>query len=246
VYILSSEYIILMIDIPITESYAVSRFSSLVQPVEKFVREMNQESEYELSPSRYSVIFSEKPVSYCIGIIDMVDSTKLAASLGMSKMSRYYQNFLNLMSKIIEVYNGRVVKNVGDCLLFYFPETFTTDDKSTITKCIECSLAMIDSHEFLCRYMKKDGLPCINYRISMDFGGVILMKLTGSKSLDMIGPAINMCCKINRCAEKNGVVIGGDLYRIAKHVDKFVFKEIKGCSAGFKLEYPVYTVKKTQ
>jgi class 3 adenylate cyclase len=231
-----------MIDISTAEAHAASRFSgSLMKPAETFVKQDIQEFGY-VDPSPYCVTFSEKPASYCIGVVDMVDSTKLAASLGMAKMSRYYQNFLNLMSKIIEAYGGKVIKNIGDCLLFYFPQTCTLQNKSAIIKCIECSLAMIDTHEFLCSQMKKDGLPCINYRVSMDYGYIIPMKSTDSKAQDMIGPAVNMCSKINRCAEKNGIVVGGDMYHIAKQIGGITFKEIKGCSVGFKLAYPVYQI----
>ncbi|WKT57643.1 adenylate/guanylate cyclase domain-containing protein [Candidatus Nitrosotenuis chungbukensis] len=229
-----------MIDISTAKSDTARLFSgSLVEP-EAFLKEKIQEQESESSPSSYCVVFSEKSVRYCIGIVDMVGSTKMAASLGMSKMSRYYQNFLNLMSKIIEVYDGRVIKNVGDCLLFCFPQTAAIQDKSAIAKCLECSLAMIDAHKFLCSQMRKEGLPGVDYRISIDYGHVIPMKASDSKSLDMIGPAVNMCSKINRCAEKNGIVAGGDLYHIAKQIDGVAFKEIKGYSAGFKLSYPVY------
>lgn len=227
------------------EPHTASRLSSgsLLEPVETFVKERIREQS-ELIPSNYCVIFSEKPVSYCIGIVDMVGSTKLAASLGMPKMSRYYQNFLNLMSKIIETFDGHVIKNVGDCLLFYFPETAESQNKLAVTKCLECSLAMIDSREFLCNQMKKEGLPCIDYRVSMDYGYIIPMKSTDSKSPDMIGPAVNMCSKINRCAEKNGIVVGGDLYHIAKQIDGIAFKEIEGCSVGFKHAYPVYSIRR--
>ena len=236
-----------MIDIS-AEPHAVSRFGrTLVEPTESPVKDTIQEQlECESGPSNYCVIFSQKPVSYCIGIVDMVGSTKLAASLGITKMSRYYQNFLNLMSKIIEAYDGRVIKNIGDCLLFYFPHTSSSGNKSAITDCLECGLAMIDAHEFLCDQMKIDGLPCIDYRVSVDYGYIIPMKSTDSKFQDMIGPAVNMCSKINRCAEKNGVVIGGDLYHIAKQVNRVAFKEVRGCSAGFKHDYPVYSIARNR
>jgi class 3 adenylate cyclase len=146
------------------------------------------------------------------------------------------------MSKIIIEFDGQIIKNVGDCLLFYFPKTSDLQNKEAITKSLECSLAMIGAHEFLCSQMRMDGLPCIDYRISMDYGYVIPMKSTDSNSVDLIGPAVNMCSKINRCAEKNGIVIGGDYYQIAKHLDIFSFKEIKGCPVGFKHSYPVYQV----
>lgn len=212
---------------------------TLVESIRSIVKEQLEKQD-SLEPSNYCVTFSGKSVSYCIGLVDMVGSTKLAASLGMQKMSRYYQHFLNLMSKIVVEFDGQVIKNVGDCLLYYFPETSIWQNKSAIAKSLECSLAMIESHEFLCSQMKAEGLPCVDYRISMDYGFVIPMKSTDSKSTDMIGPAVNMCAKINRCAEKNGIVIGGDLYHIAKHLEVFSFREIKGCPVGFRHAYPVY------
>jgi class 3 adenylate cyclase len=215
---------------------------TLVESIRTIVKEQLERYEESWKPSNYCVRFSDKSVSYCIGLVDMVDSTKMAASLGMSRMSRYYQSFLNLMSKIIAEFEGQIIKNVGDCLLFYFPKTSNWQSKDAMTKSLECSIAMIGAHEFLCSQMRMDGLPCIDYRISMDYGYVIPMKSSDSKSVDMIGPAINMCSKINRCAERNGIVIGGDLYQVAKHLDVFSFKEIKGYSVGFKHNYPVYRV----
>lgn len=216
---------------------------ALIESIKSLINEQLEKQE-ELVPSNYCVMFSEKAVSYCIGLVDMVDSTKISASLGMQKMSRYYQHFLNIMSKIIIEYGGQIIKNVGDSLLYYFPKTMERQDHTAIAKSLECSLAMIGAREFLCNQMKSEKLPCCNYRISMDYGFVMPMKSTDSKSVDMIGPAVNMCTKINRCAERNGVVIGGDLYYIAKRLEGFSFKELKGYSVGFKHVYPVYHLAK--
>jgi class 3 adenylate cyclase len=235
-----------MAEVPIgTEPHVTQLFGeTLVDSIKLIIKEQLESRDEQWKPSNYCVTFSEKSVSYCIGLVDMADSTKIAAKLGMQKMSKYYQHFLNLMSKIIAEFDGQVIKNVGDCLLYYFPETRVWQDKGSIAKSLECSLAMLGAHEFLCNQMKTEGLPCIDYRISMDYGFVIPMRSTDSKSTDMIGPAVNMCSKINRCAEKNGVVIGGDLYHIARHLDGFSFKETQGYSVGFKHDYPVYRLKR--
>lgn len=204
-------------------------------------REQPQHLLIELESFPYSVILSEESVSYCIGIVDMVNSTQLAARLGMAQMSKYYQHFLNFMSKIVEQYGGRVVKNIGDCLLFYFPKTIA-QDRQEIEKILECAHTMTESRSTLCSQMKLAGLPCVDYRVSLDYGEVMPMKSTDSKSLDMIGPAVNMCSKINRCAQRNEFVVGGDMYEVAKHSEKFDFKEVKGISVGLKHCYPVYSV----
>jgi CheY-like chemotaxis protein len=55
---------------------------------------------------------------------------------------------------------------------------------------------------------------------------------------------MNICAKINSMAEPNGIVIGGDLYRIIKSfsfVNGYEFRELQGYSIGFSHRYPVYT-----
>ena len=61
---------------------------------------------------------------YCIAIIDIVNSTKITENLPNSEQIRkYYSIFLNTMASIIKQYNGKVIKNAGDCLIYYFPKT---------------------------------------------------------------------------------------------------------------------------
>lgn len=212
-----------------------SLFGPITVPPLPHIGTTIEESE---SPT-YCVIVSKNQVSYCVGIIDMVNSTKLAATMGMKKMSAYYQTFLNLTAKIIGEFGGRVIKNVGDCLLFYFPSTVKVDSIE-IKRCFDCALALCESHSLICAQLAKDGLPCVDYRISLDYGPVIPMKSSNSKTMDMIGPAVNMCSKINRCAIPNDTVIGGDLYEIGKHLDGFALHEIRGYTVGLKHDYPIY------
>lgn len=214
-------------------------------------RSDNVRTEYLSAPEHsnmesenYTVTFSPETENYCVGMVDLVDSTKISAILESKKMSRYYQVFLNSMSKILKEYDGKVVKNIGDCLLYYFPLTTKESQEEYLTRCLECSFSMTESHDFICRHLKKEKLPCLNYRISMDYGSVILMRSSDSPSIDMIGTPINMCSKINRSAPENGIVIGGDVHEMIKRVPGYGFKQIDGYSVGFKLDYPIYLVKK--
>lgn len=197
-----------------------------------------------ISISDYLVEFSGNTKNYCVGLVDMVNSTKMAATLGSKKISQYYQIFLNSMSKILGRFGGYVIKNVGDCLLYYFPESSKPHRKFGFLSCLECSLAMIEYHDDICKRLKEEGLPCIDYRISADYGTVVLMKSNNSSSIDMIGPPVNMCSKINHIASTNEIVIGGDLYSMVKHFDDYKFKEVEGFSLGFKCSYPVYSIKR--
>ena len=207
--------------------------------------EGNKSNSYsEMSSADYLVAFSGQTESYCVGIVDMVDSTKIAATLSNAKITGYYQIFLNTMSKILSRFGGFVIKNVGDCLVYYFPESSKANRKFGFMSCLECSLSMIEHHDRICKVLNQNNLPCVNYRVSADYGSVVIMRANGSESPDMIGPPVNMCSKINHVAETNGAVIGGDLYSIVKGFDDYRFKEVKGFDLGFKHSYPVYSIKR--
>ena len=70
--------------------------------------------------SDYLVAFSTQSQGLCVACVDMQNSTKISANLPSYKLSKYYEVFLNSMSKIIGKFGGKVIKNVGDCLLYYF------------------------------------------------------------------------------------------------------------------------------
>ena len=92
------------------------------------------------------------------------------------KASKYYQFFLNSMAKIVSRFGGFVIKNVGDCLLYYFPESSKSQRKFGFFSCIECCLSMAESHDTICEKLWQEGLPPVNYRISADYGSVIITK----------------------------------------------------------------------
>ncbi|MDH3313264.1 MAG: adenylate/guanylate cyclase domain-containing protein [Nitrosopumilus sp.] len=195
-----------------------------------------------ISASDYMVAFSGNTEHYCVGLVDIVNSTKISASLGNGNISQYYEIFLNSMSKILSRFGGFVIKNVGDCLVYYFPESSKSNRKFGFMSCLECSIAMTEYHDAICKKMYDKQLPPIDYRISADYGSVVLMQSNNSSSIDMIGPPVNMCSKINYAAATNCAVIGGDLYSMVKKFDDYKFNEVKGFSLGFKHSYPVYEI----
>jgi class 3 adenylate cyclase len=76
--------------------------------------------------------FSGDSIKSCIGFIDLVDSTKNTITMeGLDYIRKYYSKFINSTSEVVKSYSGKVIKNIGDCLLFYFPKT--TDFKNIET-----------------------------------------------------------------------------------------------------------------
>ena len=193
------------------------------------------------STSDYLVAFSTQSQSYCVGYVDIVNSTHVSASLPPAKLSLYYEIFLNSMSKIIGKLGGKVIKNIGDCLLYYFPSSINSGEDGLVN-CLDCGLAMLNARKLISQEMISQGLPKINYRVSADYGAVILMNTSNSQAIDLIGPPVNMCAKINHCAGHNEFVIGSDFHQYAKKFPDYEFDEIKSCDVGFRYSYPVYRV----
>lgn len=159
---------------------------------------------------------------YCICFIDIINSTKNTNDMMHSDMIQgYYSIFLNTMSNIIRNHNGRVIKNSGDGLLYYFPRTVNIDNESAFQDVLECGLSMIDENNSLNNNLQKQGLSPVNYRISANYGKVELAISLNSQNVDLFGPPVNVCSKINRFAPSNQMIIHHDLLQVIKETHAF-------------------------
>ncbi len=187
------------------------------------------------------VSFSGTHQNYCVGIVDMVGSTKATAHLSKEKMTQYYGIFLNGMAMIAKDHGAIVVKSIGDSLLYYFPKTADFKDEHFVCP-LKCAMSMIECKDIINAKMKAHGLPSVKYRVSMDFGTVMLANSVSSGNDDIFGSTVNVCSKINRMAKQNGIVIGNDMYEIVKNFDEYSYIADNGFSLGMAIDYPVYQV----
>jgi class 3 adenylate cyclase len=208
--------------------------------------------------------------NYCICYIDMMNSTKIAAELNNVQISKYYATFLNSMAIIARNFGAKIIKNAGDCLIFYFPQTSLTNASTNNTNnntnkdnnnnsnnrpsaafkdVVECCLTMIAAHRAINAKLHLEQLPPLNYRISADYGKVEIAKSATSQSEDFFGSTMNICAKINSKAAPNGIVVGNNLYLIISSLEsnenKYTFEKV-GEYSGFQdttSSYPVYSVQ---
>ena len=159
---------------------------------------------------------------YCICFVDIIDSTKSTNNMMRSDMIQgYYSIFLNTMSNIIRTHNGRVIKNSGDGLLYYFPRTVNPENESAFQDVLECGLSMIDEKNSLNCKLNNQGLSPVSYRISANYGKVELAISLNSHNVDLFGPSVNVCSKINRLASSNQMIIHHDLLQVIKETPYF-------------------------
>src|ERR687897_662512 len=191
------------------------------------------------------ISFLDHSQNYCVCFVDMVNSTKITAEISdRQKIGQYYAIFLNTMAIVAKNSGAKIVKNAGDALIFYFPETSDSDNEAAFNNVFECFTTMILARDIINSKLHSESLPSIEYRISADYGRVEVATSTSSKGEDLFGSTMNVCAKINSMAEPNGIVIGGDLYQIIKSfyfINRYDFRELRGgYSIGFNHKYPVY------
>jgi CheY-like chemotaxis protein len=149
------------------------------------------------------------------------------------------------MALLAKNYGAKIVKNAGDALIFYFPDSSDPANEAAFKDILQCFTTMILARDIINAKLHSVNLPSVSYRISADYGRVEVATSTSSKSEDLFGSILNICAKINSMAGPNGIVIGGDLYQIIKpfpFIDEYQFQELGGgYSIGFSHRYPVYT-----
>jgi adenylate cyclase len=192
-----------------------------------------------------NIFFSENSRMCCVGFVDMVDSTRITAGLTMHQMSKYYSLFINWVSGIISGYSGKVVKNTGDGLLFYY-DLLGDSPIKTVRNCLNSAITLSVLHRNVNSKFISELLPELNYRISLDYGEVTFAQTVESTTSDIFSTTVNICAKINKVVEPNKVIIGGDLYRIARNLSGYDFHEVKKTISISKRAYPLYTVSEAK
>ena len=206
---------------------------------------IKKDNKYEnvLVQHDYEIKFLDKKFQCCVGVVDIVNSTRLTSLLNPSRLTDYYSIFLNNLLFIATKFGAIIAKITGDGFLYYFPN-IDGNTEENITKCISCNLMMTKNRSNINEILGNSQLPFIDYRISSEWGDVLIspIKIKNAIYEDIYGVAVNLCVKINHLAPPNKFVIGNDMFKLAKDLPNFSFKKIGTPSYGF-YEYGVYQVE---
>ena len=220
-------------------------FDSMAQKLQDSIIEIKEKADVIKQQEDILLQFSDYSEKYCVCMIDIINSTKITAKLSESETSEFYRIFLNSMALIVRNFGGIVVKNIGDALLFYFP-IIHSEKELTIKKCLNCCLALGESHKDIVTKLEKENLPIFDYRTSATFGNVRIARTSTSSVNDIFGATVNRCAKINRTAPANGLIIGEEFYENAKDLDSYTFKKISSDIVSPEHGYTGYIVYRKQ
>ncbi len=170
-----------------------------------------------------NIKFTDDSLKCCVGFIEFQNATKnTAIAEDSSNIREYYSTVINSLSQIINRYNGKIVKSLGDRLLCYFLNFSDLNNEKAFDEVIQCGLEILEKREDMNHELlkKNNNLPLVEiYKISLDYGVVDLALAGDNYQLDIFGSAVNICSKINSSssiAAKNEIIIGNNFYRILK------------------------------
>ncbi len=207
-----------------------------------------QEPEQEMKGKE--VMFSNKSESYFVSFVDIIGSSQITSTLYNSgKLKSFYTIFINEIAEIVKNHGGKILKTVGDGVIFFFPETCKVENEKAFNRAIECLLHMVSSRDAINDKLHEQVLVTVSYRISADYGKLeVASSGEISSSYDLFGPTLNFCTKINKKAPPNGIAVGADLWRIVNSfpnlAKRFDFQEVKELTwKENRYSYPVYLLE---
>lgn len=221
-------------------------FDSMAQKLEESLIEIKEKEEVIKQLEGGMLLkFSQHEENDCVGVIDMSDSTRISSKLSDSDVSKMYEIFLNFMAKIILKYNGEVVKNIGDALMFRFAN-IDSKDPVAMKNVIECCLSMIESHAELKKELNAENIDALDYKISATYGSVKVAESTTSKISDIFGPTVNRCFKINSFCPKNSIVVDNNMYESLKDCEEYEFMQFCSIEIKQKYGYSIFEIKRKE
>jgi len=190
----------------------------------------------------------------CICFIDLVNSTgSVLKMINLEQMRKYYSMFINSVSDTVKRNSGIIIKNMGDSLFIYFPNTSDVDKSGVLAfnEVLDCGFEILDMRYEINKELDKDNIRTFDYRISMDYGLVDLARVGDYNQVDLFGPIVNICSKINSSLSVyNEITIGLNFYRFLTSLSRSTFSTNYSFSyhREYKITehnlYPIYIIKR--
>ena len=137
------------------------------------------------------------PLDRSLGFVDLVSYTRSSAQLGSHELAHLIQTFELVARDVVTSLGGRVVKTIGDCVLFVANSLLTAAD-------IACALITeIDARDDL-----------LMARASLVRGRVV------SRSGDIFGPPVNLASRIADVATSGQILMDATSATDLKRLDR--------------------------
>ncbi len=149
-----------------------------------------------------------KELGFVVLSIDIVGSTRIAATLPIRRFERMMRIILDEMSEVIPHFLGHVLKYTGDGLIAYFnePSYITKNDLAA-----DCALTLRRVIEVVNLELVEAGFPFVQVRIGIDSGEAAVTMIGSARTKrqsDLVGAVAHLATKIQEVAPPGAILLG--------------------------------------
>jgi len=177
--------------------------------IQEYLCRKNQNYKFEDASEEFLTGLARDKMRFVVLSIDLKGSTQMSQELSLEKNAIIISLFSREMAVIVDLFNGFVLKYLGDGLIAYFPEPNMVGMTDNSLDCATTMKKMILYG--LNPVLKENGFPTLNFRIGLDSGEAII-KTIGVESVkihkDLIGETVNLSSKIQSMANTNQILMG--------------------------------------
>ena len=171
--------------------------------------------------------------------VDLEGSTGFSSDLDPEIYDKMIRIFLLQMAKIIDNFEGYILKYEGDCVIGIFPAEHTwvcTCDNAIQAAIMMCSVVK----DVINPIFTEKNFPEIGFHIGVDIGSVragSFGALDIASVIDLIGYPMNLTKKIQSKAGHDEILIGRQLYDLI-HINWQKYCEKVDLGEGWKMKDP--------
>ena len=197
---------------------------------ERFSRALKKRYQYEsnLQPAQNFLLnHVNSKISLVVMYADLVGSTNMSMTLPIDKMVTIIRGFAYEMSHVIHLYEGYVLKYVGDAVIAFFPSNH--NKLLACDRAIQCAKSMITVIEKgISPALNQQNYPDLRVKIGLDEGENVIIQHGHDKSshIDILGYTMNKTAKITSLTSPNKVTIAEDVYSALLPQMRNKFKEV--------------------
>lgn len=190
-------------------------------------------------------------MSLVIMYVDLVGSTQMSMTLPLEKLVTIIRSFSHEMSSVVEIYNGHVLKFVGDAVIAFF--TLGFNRYLTCDKAVRCAKWMINVVKYgINPILNRYNYPELSVKIGIDMGENVIVQYAYDKSsqIDILGYTMNVSAKITSLTSQNKVSVGEKVYELLHPEIRTEFHKLVHRNGEWKYinrdtgkPYKVYTLK---
>jgi len=185
---------------------------------------------------------------------DLVGSTSMSMTLPVDQLVAIIRAFTHHISRVVDGFDGYVLKYVGDAVISFFPSPVNTQNKYLASeKPLECAKSMINiiREEINAILNKKYGYPELFTKIGIDAGQNAIIQYGPEQlsPIDILGYSMNLAAKITSMTGPDKISIGDNVYKSLNCKIQHDFHEVavpdnqwKYVNYGTSNPYKVYTM----